>query len=187
MKLLKHLRPELLVSTDTTRQPICHCYLRGPILWATDGVRIGRFPVELQEGDVDGTIPTNVLVEAREHAGKKETHIEIACAKDTLTFTSRFGLITVPRPEIGFVNAENIDDIIGAEPKPGRFATALNANLLTGLADAFGARSFRISFDDDQSPVCFEPVSGLPSRVAPDGPTMHAVLMPIRLFPELFQ
>lgn len=166
MKLSRDYRPELLCSTDEDRPAILHPYLKGAFLFATDGRRIGQFPVELEDGDVDGAVLRNVLIDARDSADSADGMLHISCAKDTLSYKSQFGWVKWERPQLDKII--NYRSAIAEFPQRKAKQIGMNIDFLTSLSEAFGSPSFMLSFDETTAMLVFEPLP------------QHGTLMPAK-------
>lgn len=177
MKLSREYRPELLCSTDEDRPAILQPYLKGAFLFATDGRRIGQFPVELEAGDVDGVVLRNVLIDARDSA---DDMVQITCAKDTLSYQSQFGWVKWERPQLD--KAINYRSVIAEFQQRKAKQIGMNIDFLTSLSEAFGSPSFMLSFDETTAMLVFEPLPP-PGAIMPAKSTF-GVFMPIRVRTE---
>jgi len=180
MRFSSKFSPELCVSKDSARYVLQKCFLRGNLLYATDGRRIVQIPVERDTEDVDCFIPVEVIQAARSlvraKRGKKsdDKDVSIRCLKDGFYFDSKFGETHVKHDKVTKDhNYPNLSQIISKSANRRANAISLNVNLLYGAATALGSSSVTISFDDEVGAIIIEPLSTKES-------VAHAVLMPVR-------
>jgi DNA polymerase III sliding clamp (beta) subunit (PCNA family) len=196
---LKH-RLERLASKDETRPALHALYLRitgegddrHGYLEGTDSYKLGRIPVDLSEGDVEGFVPLDVLASARTLKCD-----EIACNGSLELRQHGVTMATYPRENRG--QFPNTDQLIAYEPariEGDRWSIGLNPSFLLDLARAMGAETVELEFtavrpaqSADGKPADFRPSNLRPITVRPvgmirgaDEPAgMVGVLMPVKV------
>ena len=135
MRLSKKSKIELVVSTDTTRQFLCNLYLDtgAKVLVATDGVRMVKHPILLDDGDVSAFVSAEAIKAARKLA-PKNGDLEVRVGVDTLTLTNG---ITMPTPKAGqpFPHYERVIPNYSTRTT---VTVGLDAKLLLELCQAMG-------------------------------------------------
>lgn len=170
MKMPIKYRPELCCSNDPTQQILHNVMLKDDLIIATDGRRYIQIPVALEEGDVDGVIPSAVIAEARTQAeGSNELSV---MSNGKLKFTSKFGPIEIENPASKVGKYPNTGQVTTRASNRKRHYIALNARLLMGIAEAIGSEEVTISFDNERSAITVEPKDSKKSVV-------HGILMPV--------
>lgn len=167
MRIAKKLRPELITSRDKTRECLTRAELTdhkgSAVLVATDGRRLLVVPVDKEEGDTDGPIPTEALKFSRSAIrDKKTTEVQFS-VNGGIKFSNGW---TMPRPEqLRFPTWQQVI------PEKGKHSISFRAKFLMELATAMGCEDVTISFDGPNTPIYVEPSEGANGR--------FAVLMPI--------
>ena len=170
-------RPELGVSKDRPRELLTSLYLRGSMLYATNGRMAIQIPVEREPDDVDGFIPVEALVEARQTCARSATtrrqrpgSFMMSARKATLAFDSKFGPIEMKRPEPGVY--PTMTGVIDATPRRRTHCISFDVAFLSACAAALGHKCVTISFDGPETPIIVQALDNTGAA--------HAVLMPVR-------
>lgn len=153
MKLPKNVKPELCASDDETRQSIFHPWTtkaegddNAAHLWATDGRKMIRFPVQLEEGESVGVIPCKAFEIARKECGRMKESIIHANGVVTLSNGT-----TMPRPSD--YNPPKAEQVWPDKDRPVTFKVCLNAELLAEMQKAAGAKGVLLEFENDTSSI----------------------------------
>lgn len=166
MRMDRNVRPELGAAPAKVRPTLAHPYLdvEAAALIATDSYVMVKVPVDIDEGDESGPIPTDALQAARKVAPRRlPIYIEAngaAVIPNYATFT-RDQAYEFP----------NWRSIIETDPGKPVARFGVDAELLFRAQRALGARHLDVRF--------FDPLKAL--RVRPLGGFGEAVVMPVRL------
>lgn len=173
MKFPKTVKPELCASEDQTRMSIVHPWTvkagDETYLVATDGRKMVRFPVTLEEGEEPGPVPCKAFELARKECNSRNREASIH-ANGVITLSSG---ATLPRPE-GFT-PPNYAQVWPAKDRPVNFKVCLDAELLVEMQKAAGAKGCLLEFEDAEG--CIKVRFSSPAIPGTEG-----LLMPMRLF-----
>ncbi len=136
MRLDKNSKVELIATTDETRPHLLHPWLdvEAKVLVATDGTRLIKHPVVIDDGDVSAFVSVVALKAARKLVPKKVAHLEIAVGVDHLTLTNGMTMPT-PKSDLSFPPYEKV---IPNYSNRETVTVGLDAKLLMGLCQALG-------------------------------------------------
>lgn len=150
MRISLRTKLEKLVSKDPSRPVLTHLYLRivgeggdrRGFLEGTDSYKLGRVPVELEEGDTEGFIPAEVIGAARK---AKADSIRANGSLELETFGKV--IASFPRTFEGtFPNTDQLLDVTPARINGARWTIGLNPKLLLELAEGMGAETVTLEF-----------------------------------------
>lgn len=179
---------EAAASTDDTRPVLCHPYLlvREGQGWlqATDAYQCVNLPVELDEGDVSGSIPPYVLQAARMHT-HRSIEPRLHCEAERFRIPTKDGDIVYPRPHPHLGVYPDIHQIYSTKPDADRIEFGINPGLFQKAARALGGTRLMplrmsINVRDPMSPVILRAAYNNPYRPS-DVNGSWALLMPVRL------
>lgn len=150
MRISLRTKLEKLVSKDTSRPVLTHLYLRivgegdnrRGWLEGTDSYKLGRVPVELEEGDTEGFIPAEVIGAAR------KAKADSIRANGSLEL-EQLGKVIATFPRTFEGQFPNTDALIPEEParfEGRRWNVGLNPKLLLELAEGMGAETVTLEF-----------------------------------------
>lgn len=175
-------------SRDQSRPVLCAAYLDvdRAVLEATDSYKLVSVPVEIEEGDVSGLIPSAALA-ALHKLPKRAQPASLRCG-EVVSLEVEGGRQEWPRPDGTFPQTERL---IPEESARSGFRIRLNAKLLSELAAGLGGDDVTLTFtkvdaarleSDADEGVGFFP-SPLRPIIVHNGTPEHGVglLMPIRL------
>jgi hypothetical protein len=177
MKLHRDLKVEKVASTDKTRQVIGEPYLRGNVLWSTDGRAMVRIPVELGEHDVDGFVTGNALQAARK--------VDKRCELIQLTANGCLSLKdgqSFPRPSEKngemppYPNCDQVWEPMWKGETDGP-EIAFDVRKLAAIADALGVDAVKIQAVKGQNALRVSPCGTRKTRICE--PNARAVLIRI--------
>jgi len=135
MKFSKTHKIANVLSTTANGYGMECAELKGDRLYATNGRAMVVIPVDLDEGDVDGAVPRQALVEAVKAPAKASASVR---ANGSVIVDTKSGPLTMPRPDdLNFPNW----DLIKSEASGDEitFKIGINAKLLLDLAKAMGS------------------------------------------------
>lgn len=152
MKLPKNVKPEVCVSKDSTRQVICQPWTakvgEETFLYSTDGRKMLKIPVTLDEGEECGAIPNEAFKIARKEAGKRG-NASMHC-NGLVRFDNG---ATIPRPDQKDWKLPDCEQVFPAKDRPVKYKIALDAFLLAELQEGVGATSVSLEFGDDKDVI----------------------------------
>jgi hypothetical protein len=170
MKIHTDCQIEEVASKDKTRKVLNHVFLRGDKLLATDGRALVEFPVELEQGDVDGYVTADALKAARKAGASIHANGSLSLSNGQ----------AFPRPSVEEVGTypNCVQVVQNADSKPVTLSIAFDVGLLKNLADAFGTEAVKLELCDTDSVIRVYPVAtrgcAVPNEKA------RGILMPIR-------
>lgn len=167
MKINKKCKIELIASKDETRSAINDPYLDGNLLVATDGRKMVVLTVELEEGDTDGYISKEALIQARKLAIKNNPSI-ISAKQESLRLAN--GTILQRKSDTQFPKWKQVIP----EKNDNRKEISFNAKFLWEMAQSMGAENVKISILDEKSPLIIYPL-----LFDNPGSKDYGVLMPV--------
>jgi len=176
---------EKATSGDDMRPVLCEPYLRREgkgkkqraYLYATDSYILARLPVEVEDDEPDGFVPTEVLKEARPRRGDP-LGAQVTLTEDKAIVERNGRRLEVDRSKADVAFPDCAALIKGAEKRQ-EFSVTLNVDYLHDAAKALGARQIRLSFieGDEKRPSTLQPVIVEPVYKHDD---RIALVMPIR-------
>jgi hypothetical protein len=137
MKMDKSYKPELCASDDSTRTQLCEPWLdvEKKRLCATNGHMLISVPIETDDVDATGPLPSDALKAARKACGRSASEISLS-ANGTVQIP---GGASFPRDKT--VQFPPIDQVIPSYKKgdKGTVTFGVNAHYLATLAKALGS------------------------------------------------
>ena len=135
MRLSKTSKIELIASCDEGRPHLLHPYLDvdAKVLVATDGHRMVKHPVTIDDGDVSAFVSVDAIKAARKLATKVED-LEVGVGADMLRLING---MTMPTPKCK-MSFPPYDRVIPNYSRRKTVTVGLDAKLLMGLCQALG-------------------------------------------------
>lgn len=150
MKIPAKAKLQGLASRDASR-PVLHAlYLRirendgerHGVLEGTDSYKLGRIPVELDEGDTEGFVTLEAIETAR-----KAKYDHLYCNGSLGAGTALEPLVHFPRPELGtFPDTDKLLELEPAMIDGARFRFGINPRLLLELAEGLACDTVELEF-----------------------------------------
>lgn len=160
MRLDKKSKVELVASTDVTRPHLLHPYLdvEAKVLVATDGHRLIKHPVIIDDGDVSAFVSVASIKAARKLAPKGED-LEINVGAKTLRLIDGMTMPT-PKSDYPFPPYEKVIPNYNSRTT---VTVGLDVGLLLGLLQAMGGTTkdatVSLTFPlQDGGGVMFDPI-----------------------------
>lgn len=145
MKMRTEYKIEAVASDDATLQPISMPYLDtkdkdAPVVVATNGKALAVVPVELEDGDTDGHIPTAALAHYRKLSKKHHEEVSLKLNGTAHVHDYRDSVsASYPRPgDLRFPDWRDIREDKKLFSTPVTVTIKLDAALLHKLAQAVG-------------------------------------------------
>ena len=162
----KAYKPELIVSKDKSRYVLNYSYLQGEYLYATDGRKMIKIKVQLDEGDTDGFIPS--LAYALGRKTTKESEIQLNC-NGSVQVKSPDGLVSISRDVQG--QFPICEQVIPKEKPIWRIA--ISAALLKNLSDSMGTDGVILDVIAKNKAILVSPIN--------KDPNVMGLLMPMSI------
>lgn len=180
MKIDRDAKIELAASGDETREHLCHPYLdvENKCLVATNGHLLVKHIVEIDDGDMTGSITASALRAARKLTKKVEKLTILAGEVLTLSDGS-----TLPRPDDAALSFPPYEKVIPDYSNRETVTIGLNAKYLLDICKALGGGAGNVTVSLTFPPAAegqdmLDPIKvELVVASKPDG---VAVLMPAR-------
>lgn len=148
MKLPKNVKPEICVSGDPHRQVICQPWTakvgEETFLYSTDGQKMLKIPVQLEEGEEVGAIPNEAFKMARKESGKRG-NASMHC-NGLIRFDNG---ATIPRPDQKDWKLPDCEQVFPAKDRPVKYKIALDAFLLAELQEGAGGSQVMLEFGEN--------------------------------------
>jgi len=169
MKLNKRYKLHEASSRDIGRYSMQHVSLDDGNLVALDDHILAVVPVEIEEGDTDGLIPREALIDACKAPSKNGGIASIEANGSIIVRSTPESMSTYQRPEGPFPTWRQV------VPSSSGFKVAFNPELFARLVKAIGSHdSVTLTFTDGEAPECH------PIHVQGEGEA-YGIIMPVRV------
>ena len=191
MRLPKRSKIEKCAGKDETRLTLTRLHLRilgegkerEGVLEACDSYKLVQIPVELDEGDTEGTIPVEAVTQGRKAAGRNPQMPVILADEEKVHVAGNGADITFERPRDG-QDYPKTQQLFPDDEQLGDFEIAVNAKYLYEMAQAYGDDVVQLRFtkggaNGDISPL--RPIIVTPNAPKPEFDGARGLLMPVRI------